>query len=37
MNPKGLLFFAAFLPQFIDPDRNLGIQFAVMAKNELMN
>jgi threonine/homoserine/homoserine lactone efflux protein len=30
-NPKGLLFFAAFLPQFIDPARSLGVQFAVMA------
>src|SRR5262249_34319331 len=30
-NPKALLFFAAFLPQFIDPHRNLVIQFAVMA------
>ena len=30
-NPKGILFFAAFLPQFIDPDRNLVVQFAVMA------
>ena len=30
-NPKALLFFAAFLPQFIDPNRNLVIQFAVMA------
>ena len=30
-NPKALLFFAAFLPQFIDPDRNLVVQFAVMA------
>ena len=30
-NPKALLFFAAFLPQFIDPGRNLVIQFAVMA------
>ena len=30
-NPKGLLFFAAFLPQFIDPDRGLFIQFVIMA------
>jgi homoserine/homoserine lactone efflux protein len=30
-NPKGILFFAAFLPQFIDPARNLFFQFAVMA------
>lgn len=30
-NPKGLLFFAAFLPQFIDPARSLWLQFAVMA------
>jgi len=30
-NPKGLLFFAAFLPQFIDPSRNLFTQFLVMA------
>ena len=30
-NPKGLLFFAAFLPQFIDPARSLFIQFLVMA------
>ena len=30
-NPKALLFFAAFLPQFIDPNRSLVLQFAVMA------
>jgi homoserine/homoserine lactone efflux protein len=30
-NPKALLFFAAFLPQFIDPARSLFIQFVVMA------
>ncbi len=30
-NPKGLLFFSAFLPQFIEPDRSLAVQFAVMA------
>jgi threonine/homoserine/homoserine lactone efflux protein len=30
-NPKGLLFFAAFLPQFIDPARSLVLQFVTMA------
>jgi len=30
-NPKGLLFFSAFLPHFIDPGRGLVLQFAVLA------
>ncbi|HRO60176.1 MAG TPA: LysE family transporter [Burkholderiaceae bacterium] len=30
-NPKGLLFFSAFLPLFIDPQRSLLVQFVVMA------
>ena len=30
-NPKAILFFAAFLPQFIDPSRSLVGQFLVMA------
>lgn len=30
-NPKGLLFFSAFLPHFIDPQRSLVLQFIVMA------
>jgi threonine/homoserine/homoserine lactone efflux protein len=30
-NPKGILFFAAFLPQFIDPESSLAVQFVVMA------
>ena len=30
-NPKALLFYGAFLPQFIDPGRELWLQFVVMA------
>lgn len=30
-NPKALLFYGAFLPQFIDPARSLWLQFAIMA------
>jgi threonine/homoserine/homoserine lactone efflux protein len=30
-NPKGILFFVAFLPQFIDPSRSLVVQFVIMA------
>jgi homoserine/homoserine lactone efflux protein len=30
-NPKGILFFVAFLPQFIDPKTSLVLQFAIMA------
>ncbi len=30
-NPKGILFFVAFLPQFIDPEGDLLVQFAIMA------
>ena len=30
-NPKGLLFFSAFLPLFIDPARSLLLQFAILA------
>jgi homoserine/homoserine lactone efflux protein len=30
-NPKGILFFIAFLPQFIDPARSLVGQFLIMA------
>jgi len=30
LNPKGLTFFVAFLPQFLSPDRDFVTQMAVM-------
>lgn len=30
-NPKVLLFYGAFLPQFIDPAKDLWLQFALLA------
>lgn len=30
-NPKGLLFFTAFLPQFIDPRQPQAAQYAILA------
>ena len=35
-NPKGILFFVAFLPQFVDPERSLVVQFAIMAATFLV-
>ena len=32
-NPKALLFYGAFMPQFIDPNRDLLLQFIIMATN----
>ncbi|MBU2515511.1 LysE family translocator [bacterium] len=35
-NPKSLIFIAAFLPQFIDTTRPLGLQFALIVPTFLM-
>ncbi len=35
-NPKSLIFIAAFLPQFIDTSRPLGLQFAIIVPSFLV-
>ena len=29
-NPKALLWFGAFIPQFVDPSANVGLQFIIL-------
>ena len=31
LNPKGIVFFIAFLPLFVEPDHNVGMQFWVLS------
>jgi len=31
LNPKGIIFFIAFLPQFLRPDRNVNAQLWILA------
>jgi threonine/homoserine/homoserine lactone efflux protein len=31
LNPKGIIFFVAFLPQFLRPDANIGTQLWILA------
>ena len=35
-NPKGILFFVAFLPQFIDAKGNLLVQFLILASSYMV-
>ena len=35
-NPKTLLFFGAFFPQFIDPARDHGLQIAIMGVTAML-
>lgn len=35
-NPKTLLFFGAFFPQFIDPARDQGLQIAIMGATAML-
>lgn len=35
LNPKGLIFYSAFLPQFVISEHNIPIQFAILASTFL--
>jgi threonine/homoserine/homoserine lactone efflux protein len=35
-NPKTLVFFGAFIPQFIDPARDYGLQIAIMGATAIV-
>ena len=35
-NPKTLLFFGAFFPQFIDPSRSYGLQILIMGATAML-
>lgn len=35
-NPKTLVFFGAFFPQFIDPSRDQGVQIAIMGATAMI-
>jgi threonine/homoserine/homoserine lactone efflux protein len=35
-NPKTLIFFGAFFPQFIDPNRDHGLQILIMGSTAMM-
>lgn len=31
LNPKGIIFYSAFMPQFVNPEHNIFVQFGLLA------
>lgn len=31
LNPKGIIFYSAFMPQFVNPQQNIPIQFLILS------
>ena len=31
LNPKGIIFYSAFMPQFVNPQQNIAVQFVILS------
>lgn len=36
LNPKGIIFYSAFMPQFVNPQQNIAAQFSILSVTFIM-
>lgn len=36
LNPKGIIFYSAFMPQFVNPQQGIAFQFAILSATFIM-
>lgn len=36
LNPKGIIFYSAFMPQFVNPQHNIAIQFMILSSTFIL-